>query len=69
MRPTPPCERQTPPVSDGFDSIRIYGIQSLGDWQRYRERLREAPQVAELDALIAQRKTIILRRDARLSVR
>jgi hypothetical protein len=30
--------------------MRIYGIRSLADWQRYRERMREAPQVAELDA-------------------
>lgn len=56
-------------VSDGFDFVRIYGISSLGDWQRYRERMRTAPHGAELDGIIASRKTIILRRDARLSVR
>jgi hypothetical protein len=56
-------------VSDGFDFVRIYGIRSLGEWQRYRERMRTAPQVAALDNLVAMRKTIILRRDARLSVR
>lgn len=56
-------------VSDGWDFLRIYGITSLGQWQQYRERMRTAPRVAELDALIAARKTIILKRDARLSVR
>ena len=56
-------------VSDGYDFLRIYGIRSLGDWQRYRERIRSSPQVGGMDALIASRKTIILRRDARLSVR
>ena len=56
-------------VSDGYDFVRIYGIRSLGDWQRYRERIRSSPQMAGMDALIASRKTIILRRDARLSVR
>ena len=56
-------------VSDGWDFVRIYGIRSLGQWQQYRERMRTAPRVAEMDALIAARKTIILKRDARLSVR
>ncbi len=56
-------------VSDGWDFVRIYGITSLGQWQQYRERMRTAPRVAELDGLIAARKTIILKRDARLSVR
>ena len=56
-------------VSDGWDFVRIYGIRSLGEWQRYRERMRNSPRGAELDAMISARKTIILRRDARLSVR
>ncbi len=56
-------------VSDGWDFVRIYGITSLGAWQLYRERMRTASRVCELDGLIAARKTIILKRDARLSVR
>jgi hypothetical protein len=56
-------------ISDGWDFVRIYGIRSLGEWQRYRERMRNSPRGAELDAMISARKTIILRRDARLSVR
>jgi hypothetical protein len=56
-------------VSDGWDFVRIYGIASLGQWQQYRERMRTAPRVAEMDGLVAARKTIILKRDARLSVR
>jgi hypothetical protein len=56
-------------VSDGWDFVRIYGIRSLGQWQQYRERIRTAPRAAEMDGLIAARKTIILKRDARLSVR
>ncbi|WP_411281595.1 hypothetical protein [Gemmatimonas sp.] len=56
-------------VSDGWDFVRIYGIRSLADWQRYRERIRNAPHGAELDGMIAARKTLILRRDARMSVR
>lgn len=56
-------------VSDGWDFVRIFGIRSLGDWQRYRERMFNSPRGAELDALITARKTIIVRRDSRLSVR
>lgn len=56
-------------VGDGWDFVRIYGIRSLGEWQRYRERMRISPHGAELDAMISARKTIILRRDQRLSVR
>jgi hypothetical protein len=56
-------------ISDGWDFVRSYGIQSLGDWQRYRERMRTAPRGPDMDALIAARKTIIVRRDPRLSVR
>lgn len=56
-------------VSDGWDFVRIYGIRSLGDWQRYHEQIRNSPHGAELDGMIAARKTLILRRDARMSVR
>jgi len=56
-------------VGDGWDIVRIFGIGSLGDWQRYRQRMREAPFAAALDGMVASRKTIILRVDAGLSVR
>ena len=56
-------------VSDGWDFVRIYGIRSLADWQRYREQVRYAPRGVELDGLIAKRKTLILRRESRISVR
>ena len=56
-------------VSDGWDFVRIYGIRSLGEWQRYRERMRNSPHGNELDAMISARKTIIVKRDSRLSVR
>jgi hypothetical protein len=56
-------------VSDGWDFVRIYGIRSLGEWQRYRERMRNSPHGQEMDAMISARRTIILKRDARLSVR
>jgi len=56
-------------VSDGWDFVRIYGIRSLGDWQRSREQVRNSPYGTALDGMIAARKTLILRRDARMSVR
>jgi hypothetical protein len=56
-------------VSDGWDFVRMFGIRSLGDWQRYRARMLNSPRGAELDALVMARKTIIVRRDSRLSVR
>jgi hypothetical protein len=56
-------------VSDGWDFVRIHGIRSLADWQRYRAQLTAAPSGPLLDSMIAARKTLILRRDGRLSVR
>ena len=56
-------------VSDGWDFVRIYGMHSLSEWQRYRERMRNSPHGNEMDSMISARKTIIVRRDARLSVR
>ena len=56
-------------VSDSWDFVRIHGIRSLGEWQRYRERMRNSPHGLELDAMISARKTIIVKRDSRLSVR
>lgn len=56
-------------VSDGWDYVRIFGIRSLGDWHRYQQQVRGAAFSQELRALVAARKTLILRGDARLSVR
>ena len=56
-------------VSDGWDFLRIYGVRSLGDWHHYLQQMRTAPFHQELDSLVAARKTLILRRDARLSIR
>ncbi len=56
-------------VSDGWDFVRIHGIRSLADWQRYREQLRGAPMGPQMEGMITARKTLILRRDPRLSVR
>ncbi|MEP7348023.1 MAG: hypothetical protein ABI877_22330 [Gemmatimonadaceae bacterium] len=56
-------------VSDGWDYLRLYGIRSLGDWQRYVHETQYAPFAGEVASLIAARKTIILRNDPRLSVR
>lgn len=56
-------------VSDGWDFVRIYGIRSLADWQRSREQIRNSQYGQALDGMIAARKTLILRRDARMSVR
>lgn len=56
-------------VSDGWDFVRIFGIRSLGDWHRYQMRMRAASFSNDLNAMVAARKTIILRADPRLSVR
>ncbi len=56
-------------VSDGWDMLRIYGIRSLGDWQRAQQQLRTASFAGEVGALIAARKTIIVRPDVGLFVR
>lgn len=56
-------------VSDGWDFVRIHGIRSLADWQHYLEQIRRSPHGAVLDGMIAARKTLILRRDSRMSVR
>lgn len=56
-------------VSDGWDFVRIHGIRSLADWQRYREQLRGAPLGPRMESMITARKTLILRREPRLSVR
>lgn len=54
-------------VSDGWDYLRIFGIRSLGDWHRYQQHMHAASP--EFTAHVAARKTLILKQDARLSVR
>ena len=56
-------------VSDGWDFVRIHGIRSLADWQHYRQQLSSAPAGTQMDSMVIARKTLILRRDGRLSVR
>ncbi len=56
-------------VSDGWDYLRIFGIASLGDWHRYTRDARQPGSPFAADTLVAARKTIILRREGRLSVR
>lgn len=53
-------------VSDGWDYVRIVGIRSLGDWQRYRHRMTGVPG---FDALVAARKAILVRVAPEMSVR
>ena len=56
-------------ISDGWDYLRIYGVRSLGSWHRYLQQMRTAPFQQELGSLVAARKTLVLRREARLSIR
>jgi hypothetical protein len=56
-------------VSDGWDYLRIFGIKSLGDWHRYKRGTRGQGFQFAADTVVAARKTIILRREARMSVR
>jgi hypothetical protein len=56
-------------VGDGWDYVRIFGVQSLADWHRYQRYSHGAAMRAHVATTVAARKTIILRPDARLSVR
>jgi hypothetical protein len=56
-------------VSDGWDFLRIHQVASLEQWQRYQQQTRVSPYAGQLDSMIVARKTLILRGDARLSVR
>lgn len=52
-------------VSDGWDYLRLFGLSSLADWERYRAATRQGPA----DALVAARRTIIVRGLPALAVR
>jgi hypothetical protein len=56
-------------VSDGWDFLRIHQMASLEQWQRYQQQTRVSPYAGQLDSMIVARKTLILRGDARLSLR
>jgi hypothetical protein len=56
-------------VGDGWDYVRIFGIGSLADWHRYQRYINGTTMRSQFAATVAARKTIILRLDAKLSVR
>ena len=57
-------------VSDGWDFVRISHMRSLADWQRYSTHDRQRADLSgDGEVEPTARKTIILRQDARLSVR
>jgi hypothetical protein len=56
-------------VGDGWDYVRIFGIQSLGDWHRYQRSVSGPLMRSQFGVTVAARKTIILRHEPRLSVR
>ena len=47
-------------IADGWDYLRVLGFESLGDFQVYLERVRDAPGHAALDALVAERRVMVL---------
>ena len=56
-------------VSDGWDYIRIIGLDSLSEWQAYQSALGVMGAEREVARLVAARKTIIVRPWRALSVR
>ncbi len=56
-------------VSDGWDYLRIFGIRTLADWQRYQQVLWAAPFRGYLQHHLAARKTLIVRDLPNLAVR
>jgi hypothetical protein len=56
-------------VSDDWDALRIIGLGSLADWQRYRSEVRAAPFSEELEGHVVARKTIIVREVPGIAVR
>lgn len=56
-------------VADGWDYLRLHGVESLGAWQRYRHGLEASPFSADWDGYVSATKTIILRADATAAVR
>lgn len=56
-------------VGDEWDYVRFHGLRSLAMWHDYVRRMRDADFQAALAPVILARKTVILRREPRLSVR
>ncbi|MDP1571963.1 MAG: hypothetical protein Q8L86_18350 [Vicinamibacterales bacterium] len=56
-------------VGDGWDYVRIFGVASLGAWHDALQRTRTAEFQQALAPVVMARKTIILRREPRLSLR
>lgn len=56
-------------ISDGWDYLRILGIDSLADDYAYVSAARTQAFAARLDGLVVARKRIVLRGDPALSVR
>lgn len=56
-------------VSDGWDYLRLVGVESLGAWQQYQRALGTAGASDDIDRLVVARKTIIVRQVPALSVR
>jgi hypothetical protein len=47
-------------IADGWDYLRVLGFESLGGFQTYLERVREAPGHPALDALVVERRIMVL---------
>lgn len=56
-------------VGDGWDYARVLEVDSLGDYHSLLTRAREAPFTAEWAALVAARRTIIVRNLPELAIR
>jgi hypothetical protein len=56
-------------VGDGWDYLRTFGVDSLGMWHEYVRQMRDADFHQALTPVVVARKTIILRREPRLSLR
>ena len=56
-------------LSDGWDYLQIFGFESLGDYQRYRARLRALPIFGRMERLVTRRQEIIVAGVPSLSVR
>ena len=56
-------------ISDGWDYLRIVGLESLEGLQNYLDRVRDAPGHGALAALVAERRVMVLPAVGDLSIR
>jgi hypothetical protein len=56
-------------LSNGYDYLRVLGIENLAAWQRYVEAIRGAPFASELDGWIEESSQVILAPVRELDVR